>query len=353
MGGERLLEEIAELARIPAPTFAEEARLAWLERRLDGAPGRVRRDGVGNVVWSWGDGRPELLLTAHVDTAFAAETPLMVERHGDFLEGPGVGDNAAAVMVAVDVVEALLARESLAPGAVAFTVGEEGLGNLRGADFALRELRPRACIALEGHGLDHVLVDAVGSIRARVRIHGPGGHSWVDRGTPSAIHALLAVGADLASSGNPESPVNIGVVSGGRAVNAVADTAELVVEMRSLHEEDLDGFAELLAGLDAEPPLELRSDVLGRRPAGRLDPGDDLAHAVRSVRSELGLADNLGAGSTDANAAFPLGIPALALGVSRGSGMHTAHERIEVASLAAGRRQLEHVLVRLLGSRTS
>ena len=37
--GRALVEAIAELARIPAPTFAEEPRLAWVEERLADLPG--------------------------------------------------------------------------------------------------------------------------------------------------------------------------------------------------------------------------------------------------------------------------------------------------------------------------
>ena len=77
------------------------------------------------------------------------------------------------------------------PLAVAFTVGEEGLGGLRGARHACRELAPEAVLALEGHGSDRVFTDAVGSLRVRLTMTGPGGHSWWDRGRPSAVHELV------------------------------------------------------------------------------------------------------------------------------------------------------------------
>jgi acetylornithine deacetylase/succinyl-diaminopimelate desuccinylase-like protein len=140
----------------------------------------------------------------------------------------------------------------------------------------------------------------------------------------------------------------MGLVSGGRSVNAIADRAELVVEMRSLDAEPLDRFLALVESLAVESPLELCTELLGRRPAGRLDRSESLLAEVRAVRAELGLPDRLEAGSTDANAALGSGIPALALGVARGSGMHTLDERIEVESLELGRRQLEGVLRRLL-----
>jgi tripeptide aminopeptidase len=99
----RLLDDILAIAQIPAPTFSESARIDWIERRLSASPGALRRDGVGNLLWTWGDGRPELMLAAHVDTVFGPETVLSCRREGSWLVGPGVGDNAAAIAVAIAV----------------------------------------------------------------------------------------------------------------------------------------------------------------------------------------------------------------------------------------------------------
>ncbi|MFZ1996827.1 MAG: hypothetical protein WAU75_22120, partial [Solirubrobacteraceae bacterium] len=108
------VSELAAFAAVPAPTGAEEARLAWLERRLDGAPGARRRDAAGNLIWSFGEARPELLVMAHVDTVFDAGTELRFDRDGDFLVGPGVGDNATAVMATVWALERIAAPPGLA-----------------------------------------------------------------------------------------------------------------------------------------------------------------------------------------------------------------------------------------------
>jgi acetylornithine deacetylase/succinyl-diaminopimelate desuccinylase-like protein len=345
-----LVDDIVALACIPAPTFSEEARIEWIEERLAGAPGERRRDGAGNLLWTWGAGAPELLLTAHADTVFGPEVPLAVRNDGRSLHGPGVGDNAAAIAVAIHVLEDLLAREELAPGALAFTVAEEGLGNLRGALAACEALRPRAVIALEGHGLDSVLVDAVGSVRARVVVRGPGGHSWADRGRPNPIHALAGVAAALIAEETRETALNIGVVGGGRTVNTIPDEAHMLLEARSLEQPPLDAFAARLAALSLPDPLRLSVEAVARRHAGRLPRDSQLLAAVRGARGELGLPDVLDSGSTDANAALALGIPALALGVARGAEMHTLGERIALDSLPAGRRQLELVVRRLLGA---
>jgi tripeptide aminopeptidase len=347
---EQLVADVLELAAVPAPTFAEEARLDWLEERLTAVPGQRFRDGAGNLVWSWGDGQPELAILVHVDTVFPAETPLSFRREEGRLIGPGIGDNAAAVVVALHAALEFLRAPPVRAGAVVFTVGEEGLGNLRGAVVACEGLRPAAVVAVEGHGLEHVLVDAVGSARLRVRVEGPGGHSWVDRGRPSALHGLLALGQELLGHATPDNPVNLGTISGGQSVNTIAAGAELIAEMRSLDEAPLDAFVSAAESLIVHEPLTVTVDGVGRRPAGRLDRASPLLAVVRSVRQELGLPDELDAGSTDANAALARGIPAVALGCSYGQGMHTTAEWIEEDALQLGLRQLAEVLESLLAA---
>jgi tripeptide aminopeptidase len=333
------VDELIALAETPAPTGSEQARVEWLERRLADTPGTRSRDAAGNLIWRFGEGPPVLLLMAHVDTVFPAETPLTVSRDGDWAIGPGIGDNAAAVMACVWALENAAAPRPLA---VAFTVGEEGLGNLRGALAACADLEPAMAVAVEGQGLDDVILEAVGSVRYRIAVTGPGGHSWWDWGTPSAIHALVGIAGDLLAD-----PVNIGRISGGGAANAIAAEAELLVERRSLDDDDLDALAEKVAELRVSYPLALLVEEVGRRPAGLLEATHPLARAAFAVRAELGLPDRVSSGSTDANAALKLGIPALTVGCSRGSGMHTTAEQIDIRSLETGVRQVRALVDRL------
>jgi tripeptide aminopeptidase len=343
-----LIDDIVSIARIPSPTFGEHDRLEWIADRLSSAPGRLHRDDVGNLIWAWGDGRPRVMLTAHVDTVFPLSVPIAIAREGDWLIGPGVGDNAAAIAVAIHVGSRVLAAHELGSGAIAFTVGEEGLGNLRGARHAFERLKPSNVIALEGHGLESVVAVALGSMRARIAITGPGGHAWKDRARSSAIHALVHIAADVLRHGSDLAPVNIGLIQGGLAVNAVAGSAELVVEKRSTDASELSGFIDSLGALTCDDGLRLTVEKLGDRPGGVLPRDSPLLATVLSVRRELGLRPTVEAGSTDANAAIGLGIPALSLGVSYGRDMHTVDERVDSSSLALGAQQVEHVLTAML-----
>ena len=342
------LDDLLALARVPAPTFDEGERIEWLQRRLRDAPGRLAADGAGNLIWRFDGARPRVRLLAHVDTVFGRELQHEPVLEGARVRGPGVGDNAAAVVCAVRVVEEMAHERSLEGLAVAFTVGEEGLGNLAGARAACADLKPQLALALEGHGLLHVAVDAVGSLRARIAVQGPGGHSWANRGRPSAIDEVCRIARALSRPPRREASTNIGRIEGGTTVNAIAARAELVIEQRALDEAVIARFARALRLLAVEPPLALEVEVLGRRPAGRLDRRQPLLAIVRHVREQLGLPDDLVAASTDANAALAAGIPALCLGCAQGGEMHTPDEYIEIESLAAGREQLRGVLAQLL-----
>ena len=349
-----LIDDIATIAQIPSPTFGEHQRLDWIARRLAHAPGSARRDDVGNVIWSWGGERPSLLLTAHVDTVFPESTPIVIRREGDRMVGPGVGDNAAAIAVAIRVVENLLEDGDRGSGAVAFTVCEEGLGNLRGARHACESLQPPVVIALEGHGLESVVADALGSIRAgsrstgRVATPGKTGssecHPCADwhRGAATGTRRRASAGQHRADPGRPGSQRDRRQ-RGARRRKRSANAGELA------------SFVDTLHALSGDPHLQLTVEILGDRAGGILPRDSMLLTTVMTVRHELGLQPLIEFGSTDANAAMGLGIDALSLGVCHGRDMHTTTESIDIDSLpardAASRARARGAPRRLSGAR--
>ena len=332
------------LAELPGGTGHEQVRIDWLRRRLENAAGNRHVDQAGNLVWTFGPPPYRLAVLVHVDDVFGEDTPRGVEERDGWLCGPGIGDNAIAIATTVAVAE----HTPAAPLAIVFTVGEEGLGALRGAHHACRELAPEAVLALEGHGADRVYTDAVGSLRVRFTVTGPGGHSWWNRGRPSAIHELVRLLHPMIESPS----VNVGLVDGGTAVNAIAAQASAVVEWRSTDQAVLDRQEAALASLDVPPGLELSVQRLDQRPAGSVPVTHPLVRAVLRARRDIGLPETVSDGSTDANAALAAGIPAVALGCCDGEDMHARTERIRVGSIATGARQLSAVLIELLKSPT-
>ena len=76
----------------------------------------------------------------------------------------------------------------------------------------------------------------------RIEFKGKGGHSWADFGNSSAIHGLGTAIAGIAKIQVPEDPkttYNVGVVQGGHSVNSIAQTASMLLDMRSVCQEAL------------------------------------------------------------------------------------------------------------------
>jgi tripeptide aminopeptidase len=339
------------LAELDGGTGRERVRIDWLQRRLYEAPGDRRIDGAGNLVWTFSPPPYRLAVLVHVDDVFGEATVRRVTQHDGWLAGPGIGDNAIAVATTVAIAERDLAepaRSRSLPVAIVFTVGEEGLGGLRGARHACQELVPEAVLALEGHGCDRVFTEAVGSLRVRVTVTGPGGHSWWDRGRPSAVHELVRLLNEMIRAALAWCPVNVGLVDGGTGVNAIAARASATVEWRSTDQAELDRRRAALADLQVTAGLLLSVDYLDRRPAGFISLSHPLVAAIQRARRSIGLPGTTANGSTDANAALAVGIPAVALGCCEGENMHAPTERIRVDSIVTGARQLRAVLQEVL-----
>ncbi len=101
----------------------------------------------------------------------------------------------------------------------------------------------------------------------------------------------------------------------------------------------------MLRGVTA--PVEAAVEVIGERPAGAIDPGHPLVTLAAAVLREAGITPVLTAASTDANAAYPLRIPAVTLGITTGGGTHTEQEWIDTDPVATGLATLAATITRL------
>jgi acetylornithine deacetylase/succinyl-diaminopimelate desuccinylase-like protein len=238
------------------------------------------------------------------------------------------------VAALVHTARRLAARAPAHPVLLAATVGEEGLGDLRGARAVLDAVACDAFVALEGHGIESIQTAGIASARLVAVASGPGGHSWGDRGRPSAVHALvrgLHDALDAAGDGH----VNVGVIRGGTSINTIAPAAEAEIDLRDADDAALDRRVGAVERALLGHGLEVRH--VGRRPGGRTPDDHPLIAAARAARRAGGLpAAEENASSTDANAALGRGIPAICVSLTKGAGAHTLDEHIELAPLAGG-----------------
>ncbi len=347
---ERFLQGWVELAGIPAPPFAEEKRALWVKQRMqDLGLSDIDVDAVGNVS-GWLPGElPAIVLVAHVDTVFDANLDHQPRRQDGRLAGPGIGDNSLGVAAMLEIGHQLKAFERFRAIYFVGTVGEEGLGDLRGVRNFVDRVGERAgaIIAIEGHFLGRIVNSSVGSRRWRIGFRGSGGHSWHDYGKPSAVHGIGKLIQCLASLKLPDEPrttLNVGRVEGGEGINVLARRASLEVDLRSTDQATLVAMSkeiERIARQSAQSEgLSVDLTTVGHRPAASIAADHPLVQAALEALSAVGESSVLTAASTDANYPASKGIPSICIGIGRGGGMHTQEEWIEEASVATGLRQL-------------
>ncbi len=363
----------AELVGIPAPPFGERARAEWLAARFaEAGLTEVGIDAVGNVFGTMAASGlppestgPVVVLSAHLDTVFPAETPLDPVLDGERLSAPGACDNGAGVAGMLAIAHALV-KSSVEPAAPLIflgNVGEEGEGDLRGmrALYGDGPLAGRiaAHIVLDGGGADCAVTEALGSRRYQVTISGPGGHSFTDAGTANPIVTLGTALVTLAEVELPQEPrttLNVGTIRGGTSVNSIPESAQAAVDFRSTDpgqllrlevalyravEDAVTYWNQKAKARSGDKPLSYAIRKIGDRPAAHLPDDSPLLESLRAVDRHLRLKTDLRLGSTDANLPLSLGIPALSMGAGgEGGGAHTQAEWYSAKDRETGLRRV-------------
>ena len=333
------LERLIELTEIPAPPFMEEVRGARYAELLEryGADS-VWTDEVGNVIGlrRGRTGERTIGFGGHLDTVFPEGTDVTVRQRGDTLFAPGVGDDTRGLVLVLTVLRAMEEAGIETDDDVIFVgvVGEEGLGDLRGMKhlFAEGADAPDVWIDVDGGNLARLITMGLGSVRYRVTITGPGGHSWGAFGLANPAHAMSRAVrhfqdvADTLTRSGPKTSYNVGRLGGGTSVNSIPFETWMEVDMRSLSPESLDRIegvflAAMQRGLDEENALRregvaltIDNDKIGDRPSGEGDPSSPLVQRALATTALFGVEGELGRSSTDSNIPISLGVPAVTIG---------------------------------------
>ncbi len=356
---EWVIEQGIAVQQIPAPTFAERPRAEYVADQFR-ALGLVdvSIDDLFNVYGRIPGKNPAALavmISAHTDTIFAADTDLTVRRDANTISAPGIGDNSIGVSGMLGFAR-YVQQSSLTPLCDIWCVAstrEEGLGDLGGmrAAFEMLHARTGLVLNLEGLAFGHVYHAGIVVRRLRVTAAGSGGHSWLHFGRPSAVHAIAELSARITTlpvSANPRTTFNIGMISGGEAINAIATHAELWLDMRSEDRHALERLERAVRAhidaLRASPyyhgEIMFTVEVVGDRPGGSLDPKHPLVEAALHALDRVDVRGALEKGSTDANIPLSHDCPAVTIGITRGANAHRLDEYIEIEPVAQGMRQL-------------
>jgi tripeptide aminopeptidase len=346
------LDDLIRLTEIPAPPFMETKRAAqFLTMLKEAGVDSIWMDKVGNVIAlkKGKNGTRCVVLDAHLDTVFPLETDVKVKRKGDTLVAPGIGDDTRGLVMVVSVLRAMNAAKIQTQSDILFigSVGEEGLGDLRGVKqlFSTESRKIDAWISIDGGDLGRVNTMGLGSYRYRITFKGPGGHSWGAFGLANPQHALgsaihyFSKDADKFTAYGAKTSYNVGRIGGGTSVNSIAFESWMEVDMRSEIPENLDQVDGILKksiqkALDEHNTMKRRGpnltvDILkiGDRPSGEQPETLPLIQKAMASVAYFGETPKITRGSTNSNIPISKGVPAVTIGRGgRGGEAHSLKE---------------------------
>ncbi len=335
----RTRQTLIELTEIPAPPFGEERRgRRYAELLRQAGADSVWTDDEGNIMALRRAGGRErtVAIAGHLDTVFPEGTDVSVRERGDTLYAPGIGDDTWGLTVVLTVLRAMTAAHIRTEADVLFigTVGEEGVGNLRGMKHLFGDGGPRidAFMSVDGIASDRITHEGLGSHRYRVTFAGPGGHSWGAFGLANPHHALgraiahFAAAAHRYTSEGVPTSYNVGRIGGGTSVNSVPFESWMEVDMRSESPQRLAAVDSLLQravrrGLAEENAVRRHGDsltvdvaMIGERPSGEIDLSTPIVQRGFAASRFFGIEPVSRRSSTDSNIPIARGIPAITIG---------------------------------------
>ena len=345
-------ENLIKLTEIEAPPFKEENRAIAFKNMIE----EIGIDSVwidleGNVngLLKGQEGTRTVGLDAHLDTVFPEGTDVKVRIKNDTLYAPGIADDSRGLSMLLTILKTIRNNDIALRDNLLFigSVGEEGLGDLRGVKHLFRKGASKidSWISVDGGSIGRVNNKGLGSYRYRVTFMGPGGHSWGSFGLVNPHHALgkaiqlFVNSADNYTSIGPKTSYNIGIIKGGTSINSIPFESIMEVDIRSVDPNRLDEMEKILENSVKEALDDQNSrkrmggnltyviDKIGNRPSGELSPSLPLVQRAMAVTKHFGVTPRLTRGSTNSNIPISLGIPSVTIGRGgKGGNVHSLAE---------------------------
>jgi tripeptide aminopeptidase len=359
-----IVDEWIRLVEIPAPSGKEQARAKYIRTEMEKLGlSEIRTDDMFNVsgVRKGTGGGPTVVLAAHLDTVFPEGTDVKVKREGDILRAPGVGDDTSNLMATLETFRALNRAGIKTKGDLIFLASvQEELG-LLGAKHWLETsgYKPDLFVALDVSSRE-VWYGALRISQYKFFYTSPGAHTMESRGAPSpakavakAINALYEIPLPPVAEGldSFKLPVlNVGMLGGGTVFNAIPREAWFTVDLRSLDSATQDRLETAVVstarrtaeqeGVGFRMERKMAMDYSKALPQKeRLNhPLVQTALAISNYFRKPGTPEIVAqdVGSTDANNAVAMGIPAVAIGATSERMPHRLEEEDDASSIIPG-----------------
>ncbi len=348
--GSELAVLLSQLVAFPTESTTPNLELIhWVADHVEANGGRVSvvdgDEGRANLLASFGPQiRGGLMLSGHTDVVPAgtgwATDPYAVTKIGDSLYGRGTADMKGFIAATVRTIEQFRDVEFSRPLHLALSFDEE-IGCI-GVRHALQVIASRDDLSPDVVVIGEPTMmrprhSHMGKLAYEVVCTAEAAHSSMSHSKPSAIAAaarLLGVLDDLERQfrpvGEPEVTFNCGTITGGTALNVIADRCSFTFEVRHTVDHDPDTVLEpFLRNVDRESTTLTE---ITRYPALRTPVDDPWLRAVERV-ADAGPATTIGYGTEGGLFAEALGASVVICGPGDIAVAHRADEYVTVDQL--------------------
>ena len=351
---ETCLTDAVLLGEIPSPTFGEEERVRLaLDRFRENGLDDPEIDEFGNASGTLPgtEGGASILVTAHADSVFSADTPHVLNVGPDSITGPGIADNAiglAAVVGLPRLLEHLGVRlkDDLL---LLANVRSLGRGNLEGArSFLETKQRPiRAGICVEGATQGRLSYSGLGTLRGEITLRIPSNYDWEGFGAAGAISHLTRFVNQLMEIPIPKEPKTKMIFGGlrcGSTFNTSPRRGSLRFEITSEDDDVLHDMekqvSELSEQFSLETGISVGLEIVAKRENCGIPFSHPLVKTTRAIMDETGITPIVDPSTGDLNALIRAGHPGVTVGLTTAENLREENETIHLEPLFAGLAQL-------------
>lgn len=351
---DRLLNEFLELVRISSQTENERQLADLLTAKLQAMGLDVFEDDVNKLIggnagnlFATLKGEPSLpkaVFMAHMDTVPPCTVVNPVIKDGViYTDGTSVlgGDNKSGIATILEAVRCVQ-EQNIAHGdiQIVFTVAEEtGLKGSKNIDPKL--LNADLGFAVDSTGTPgEFVITTPGMYIMHFEIKGKAAHAGVmpENGVNAVLAAARAIVEAPQGRIDEETTANLGLITGGSAINTVADYAKVSGEARSRCPQKLEAQVQAMTGAFERVTTEMGAELtikMDRALAPYLLTEQDRIYQVtQQAMLDLGLTPvpKASNGGSDANSLNEFGIPSTVLATGQMKG-HTTEEYITIEHL--------------------
>ena len=358
-----LLTNLVMIGEIPAPTFGEDERVDFLQRRFAECElENCSIDNAGNAlgILSGEEGKRNILVVAHTDTVFSDSTNHTIALGSDNITGAGVADNSLGVAFLASLPTFLehlgvKLRSNLILMGASRSLGR---GNLEGLRFFLENNRLpiSAGVCVEGVQLGRLGMSSLGMLRGDISCTVSEEYDWSRFGTVNAILTLNEVINRILEIPLPQRPrtnVVLGTISGGQSFNTIAKHAVLGFEIRSESGEQVKHIADEMKNITSEISSKTGSDVhldtFAERKPGGISFSHPLAQCTRDIMHSLDIPLRVAPSTSELSAFINHNIPAVTTGITTAENINTLEESVHIEPMHKGCAQLIGMLLAIDG----